>query len=65
MRKVSRREFLAIAAKTAIGMAVFSLVPLRLLKKSAASAKDIVAKKFSIPLKPFRRDDLFKKHTLS
>ena len=65
MEKINRRQFLKLCGRIMTGAILVSLFPFKLFGNDTyLGALDAIAKKFAIPVKPFRRGDLYDKHNL-
>lgn len=60
--KTSRREFLSFCGKVFWGVILAQLFPLK-FSHPANTAK--IRKRFTIPWKPFRREELYRNHKLA
>lgn len=56
-KKISRRQFLVLCGKIAIGIAVISILPVKVGYKKT--------KEFIIKTKSFRKNDLYDNHDLA
>jgi hypothetical protein len=65
VKKISRKEFLKFIAKILATTVLFSILPFKLFGSDKyLHLVDKIGKIFAIPIKPFRRSDLYRKHNL-